>query len=225
MIMKDKTVIPKSVGSFANYIKLGYETAEKCMTVYGIDPKELAKVKPLFDTFVKLESLCANPATATKAYRDARNGAWSALEKQWRVFLNKEIRLNDLIGIADKEVFGILPHDNIRTPPAPPKNMGTVTVMRTGEGQFNLFVEDASTGKKKRPADASGSNLYAAVTEAGNPAPQRSTFRFEGFSSKSRHTMTFTDEYTAKRAWVYVRYTNPHGQEGPEGPLSTFIVN
>jgi hypothetical protein len=225
MIMARKTIIPRTVSGFTDYIKLGYGTAEKYMTVYGIDPNELAKVKPLFDTFVSLESLCANPATATKGNRDARNIAWTALEKQWRVFLNKEIRLNDQISIADREIFGILPHDSIRTPSAVPKNMGTVTVMRTGEGQFDLIVEEASTGKKKRPADASGSNLYAAVTEVGDPAPYRNTFRFKGFSSKPRHTMIFTDEYIAKRVWVYVRYTNRHGQEGPEGPLTSFIVS
>jgi hypothetical protein len=223
--MKDKTIIPRSVGGFADYIRRGYETAEQRMTAYGINPEELAKVKPLLDTFIGLESLCASPATATKANRDARNVAWKALERQWRVFLNREIRLNDLIGIAGREIFGILPHDSVRTAPKRPQNTGRITVVRTGQMQFDLTVTDVDTGKKKRPADAAGSNLYAAIAEVRDPAPQRSAFRFEGFSSKPRHTMIFTDENLARRVWVYVRYTNRHGQEGPEGPLASFIVN
>lgn len=222
--MEGKIVIPASINGFTVYIGIAYETAMKNETLYGIDPNELAKVKPLYENFTSLEALCANPATATKANRDARNIARTALDRQWRAFLNKEIRLNDAISVADKEIFGIVPRDDIRTVPEPPKEIATVTVARTGELQFDATVEEATTGKKKRPDDATGSNLYSAITGVDEPAPQRSAFHYEGFSSTSHHKLVFTDENIAKRAWVFVRYSNQHGQEGPEGPLTSFIV-
>jgi hypothetical protein len=223
--MEGKIVIPAALSAFTGYIKLAYDTAEQHMSTYGIDPNEFAKVTPLFNAYTSLATLCDNPATATKANRDARKKARKALNAQWRVFLNKEIRLNDAISLAEKEVFGIVPRDDERTKPEPPKEMGEVTVTRTGERQFDAVVEETVTGKKKRPDDATGSNLYSAITEVDAPAPFRNTFHYEGFSSTSHHTLVFPEENLAKRAWVYARYSNQHGQEGPEGPLTSFIIN
>ncbi|MDR1331949.1 MAG: hypothetical protein LBK07_07570 [Tannerella sp.] len=223
--MSVKTLIPRSIDGFTTYIEIAYETADKNATAYGIDANEFAKLKTLYNDFMTLQALCADPATATKANRDARNLAWHALEKQWRVFLNKEIRLNDLMSVAQKEVFGILPHDDTRTPPNPPTHIGTATAERMGEVQFDIVVEEATTGKKKLPHDATGSNLYWAVGGVDDPAPLRSTFRFGGFSSNCHHQMVFAETDLAQRAWVYVRYSNQHGEEGPEGPLTSFIIN
>ncbi|MDR0757745.1 MAG: hypothetical protein LBF85_07865 [Tannerella sp.] len=223
--MKRKTDIPRSMTSFTDYMSIAYNTAEENITVYGINPDELAKIKPLFDEFMVQESLCVNPYTATKSNRDARFVARAKLEKQWRVFLNREIRLNDAISIAEKEIFGIFPHDSARTPVSSPKSTGKVNVVRTGACQFDVIVGDTATGKRKRPADAAGSNLYLAVTEVNEPEPHRESYRFAGFSSRCRHTVVFSSAHFVKRAWLYVRYTSRRGQEGPEGPVASFIVN
>jgi hypothetical protein len=223
--MKDKTVIPNTISGFTEYIKTAYDAAVQNEKVYGINPNELAKTTPLYNDFIKQEALCANPVTASKPNRDARNIAWDTLEKQWRVFLNKEIRLNDNISVADKEIFGILPHDEKRTHVLPPKSTGILTITRVGECRFDMVVEDSVTGKKKRPDDATGSNVYSAIVEPGQPVPHKDTFHFEGFSSTSHHTVAFSDEHIAKRAYLFARYSNAHGQEGPEGPVSTIIIN
>jgi hypothetical protein len=223
--MSNKTLIPRTIDGFTTYIKIAYDTAEKNLSAFGIDANEFAKLKPLYDSFIAWQALCADPATATKANRDARNLARHALETQWRVFLNKEIRLNDLMSVAQKEVFGILPHDDTRTPPNPPAHTATATAERMGEEQFDIVVEEATTGKKKLPDDATGSNLYWAVTGVNEPAPLRSTFHFGGFSSNCHHQLVFAETDLARRAWVFVRYSNQHGQEGPEGPLTSFIIS
>ncbi|MDR2120452.1 MAG: hypothetical protein LBP64_06225 [Tannerella sp.] len=223
--MKAKTVMPGTISGFAVYIQVAYTTAMVNEVPYGINPNELAKIKDLLSNFTTLQALCTNPSTATKSSRDARNIALKALKSQWRVFLNKEIRFNDAVSVADKEIFGIFPPDDIRTPVLPPKGTGTVTVVRVGEFQFDVIVEDAVTGKKKRPDDATGSNLYSAVVEVGEPVPARSSFHFEGFSSTCHHMITFSDALVAKRAYLFARYSNQHGQEGPEGPVTAIIVN
>jgi hypothetical protein len=205
-------------------MRIAFETAEMSATKFGISPDELAKVKPLYDAFMHLQALCANPETATRAYRDARGEAWRVLEKHWRVFLNREIRLNGLMSVADKEVFGILPRDVTRTPPGEPKGMAQVTVVRMGERQFDVVVAEVATGKRRRPDDAAYSVIYSAIAGAGDPAPPREAFRYMGFSPKYRHAVTFAETEIARRAWIYARYSNRRGQEGPEGPLSSFII-
>jgi hypothetical protein len=224
IVMIRKTVIPRGTASFTEYIRIAYDTAEKNRTAYNINPGELAKLKPLLDNFIRLELLCINPATAVKVNRAARNAARRTLEKQWRVFLNKEIRLNDAISMVQKAIFCIFPHDTVRTPVSSPKGTGTVTLMRTGERHFIATVKQSVTGKPKCPADAAGSNLYAAITEVNEPAPPHDAFRFMGFSSRCRHTVVFDEKYYVRRAWLYVCYTSRHGQEGPKGPLASVII-
>jgi hypothetical protein len=224
VIMSVKTVIPRSITKFTEYIRIACERAEKNAGVYGIDPAELAKIKLLHDAYVVLEALCADPETATKAHRDARNIARQSLEKYWRIFLNREIRYNDAVSIADKEIFGILPHDETPTPAAAPKETGMVAAVRVGYCAFDAVVEESATGRKKRPVDAAGSNLYSAVVEPGEPAPHRNTFRFEGFSSTCHHKLHFSEAYFLKQIYLFARYTSRHGQEGTDGPLASVIV-
>jgi hypothetical protein len=222
--MDRKTIIPRTLSGFTEYIRVVYDAAQKNVSVYQISTVELAKITPLYTNFLNLEALCANPATATKGNRDARNAARKQLETQWRLFLNKEIRLNDNVSIADKEIFGIFPHDTTSTTAGVPTETGVLTATQKGFCEYNVVVENAITGKKKHPAGATGSNLYSAVAEVGQPAPARGTFHFEGFSSNCRHEVRFPEEYAAKQAYLFARYTNPHGQEGPEGAIATFII-
>jgi hypothetical protein len=58
--MEGKIVIPKTVNGFKGYIDLAYETATKNETAYGIDPIELAKVKPLYENYVSLQIVFEN---------------------------------------------------------------------------------------------------------------------------------------------------------------------
>jgi hypothetical protein len=54
--------------------------------------------------------------TATTGNRRERDAAKKELETLWRNFLNANIRYNDLVPVADLEVFGINPRDDVRTP-------------------------------------------------------------------------------------------------------------
>jgi hypothetical protein len=224
--MEGKTVIPRTVSGFAEYIRNVYDVTQKNINVYKINSTEFAKITPLYTTYDNLEKLCANPATATKGNRDARNIAWVALEKQWRLFLNKEVRLNDSISIADKEIYGIFPHDETPTTAGVPTERGELTVVREGYCEYDVIVENETTGKKKRPGNATGSNLYSTVVEPGEPVPHRDTFRFDGFSSKCHHKKRFTENQFTKQAYLFARYTNSHGEEGPDGPITIIqIIN
>ncbi|MDR2040852.1 MAG: hypothetical protein LBP98_00855 [Tannerella sp.] len=223
--MEGKIVIPLSISGFTEFIKLAYGTAEQHLTDYSIDSAEFAKVTPLFNEFTHLEGVCSDPLTASKINRAARNAAREKLETQWRAFLNKEIRLNEAISTTDKAVFGIVPRDETPTRAEAPKEMGQVTAVRTGECQYDIIVEEVVTGKKKRPDDATGSNLYSVVAEREAPAPLRSEFHYEGFSSTCHHKVVFAEKDLARRAWVFSRYSNQHGQEGPNGPLLSFIIS
>jgi hypothetical protein len=196
-----------------------YKVTQTNLDLYKINEIEFAKIMPLYTAYDALELLCANPATATRGNRDARNAAWKTLEKQWRIFLNKEVRLNDNISIADKEIYGIFPHDDIPTTAGVPKERGVLTVVREGYCEYDVLVENEATGKKKRPDDATGSNLYSAVVEPGEPTPHRDAFRYDGFSSTCHHKKRFPEEYFAKQAYLFARYTNAHGEEGPDGPV------
>ncbi|MDR1381507.1 MAG: hypothetical protein LBJ47_08530 [Tannerella sp.] len=222
--MSRKTIIPQTISGFVEYIRNAYDVTMKNINIYKIDAVEFAKITPLYTAFINLEALCANPATATKGNRDARNAAWKALEKQWRIFLNKTIRLNDNISVADREIYGIFPHDSTPTAAGIPAECCEITVSRKGYCEYDVIVENGTTGKKKRPDNAAGNNLYSAVVELGQPAPPRETFRFEGFSSTCHHEVRFGEKYLAKQACLFARYTNPHGKEGPEGPVMSFII-
>jgi hypothetical protein len=109
--MKDKTIIPKSITGFTEYICIAYDAAWKNMSAFEIDAAEFAEI----DSFIRAEALCAYRGMATAGYRVAREAAWKALEKQWRIFLNGEICINEAISTANRLTFGLLPHGGIRT--------------------------------------------------------------------------------------------------------------
>ncbi|MDR1408481.1 MAG: hypothetical protein LBJ23_10640, partial [Tannerella sp.] len=69
-----------------------------------------------------------------------------------------------------------------------------------------------------------GSNLYSAVVEPGQPAPHRDEFRYEGFSSTCHHKVHFPEDYYLKQVYLFARYSNQHGQEGDDGPVSSIII-
>ncbi|MDR1381802.1 MAG: hypothetical protein LBJ47_10050 [Tannerella sp.] len=223
--MKDKTIIPKSIAGFTEYIRMAYDAARVNMIAFNINAAEFAKITPLYDSFIRAEALCAYRATATAGSRVARKTAWRALEKHWRVFLNREVRINEAISTGDRLIFGLLPHDGIRTRAGVPSSVGRLVATRMSRCLFDVVVNEETVGRRKRPEHAAGSNLYSAVVDVRQPAPPMDTFHYEGFSSVCRHRVNFPEEYYAKQAYLFARYVNGHGEEGPAGPLMMILVS
>jgi hypothetical protein len=218
--------MPTTIAGFTEYIKIVYPKAQTNLSVYGISPDKFNIITPLYNDFIAKEKLAGNPETATKANREARDVALDKLKKAWRQFLNESIRYNTLVDTADKAIFGITPRDGIRTSPQTPTASGNVDAERRGAFEYECTVIDRQTAKRKLPEHATGSYLYLSITEPGVLPEDISTFRKLDFSSNAHHKLTFTpsSDY-GKQANVYARYTNQHGQEGPAGPITTFLIN
>jgi hypothetical protein len=220
-----KESIPKTITGFTEYIKIAYQKASVNLSAYGISPAKFAIVTPLYNDYIAKEALAANPETATKGNREARDEARDALEKAWRQFLNECIRFNTLVSTADKAVFGVSPRDGIRTPAQLPTAMGTVTVKRLGAFEYEIIVVEVKTSKRKLPEHAKGSYIYLSVSAPGVLPEDIDAYRRLEFSSGSRHQMRLSPSDLGKQANIYVRYANQHGQEGPAGQIETFIIN
>jgi hypothetical protein len=220
-----KNFIPNSIRKFTEYIKNAYQKALENLSNYGIPSEKLAVITPLYDDYIAKEALAGNPETATKGNREARNEAKKILEKEWRQFLNENVRFNKSIGTADKEVFGISPRDNVRTSPLTPTATGNTHVKRLGAFEYEITVTDGSTSKRKLPEYAAGSFLYLAISEPGVLPKDIETYRKLDFSSKARHNLRFSPSDLAKQANIYVRYANRQGKEGPAGQIETFLIN
>jgi hypothetical protein len=220
-----KDSIPRSITEFTEYIKIGYQKASTNLNAYGISPAKLAVITPLYNDYIVKEALAANPDTATKGNRRARDEARDKLEKAWRQFMNESIRFNTSVGTADKAVFGILPRDDIRTTVQTPTDTGIVKVKRLGAFEYELTVISEKTSKRKLPEYATGSYLYLAISEPGVLPENIDTYRKLDFSSNSRHELHLSPSDLAKQANVYARYSNRRGKEGPAGPVETFLIN
>jgi hypothetical protein len=220
-----RSFIPQTIAGFTEYIKIAYQKASANLSVYGISPEKFAVITPLYDDYIAKEALAANPETATKGNREARDEARDVLEKAWRQFLNESIRFNTLVSTADKAVFGISPRDGIRTPPQTPKDTGAVHVQRLGAFEYEATVVDEKTSKRKLPEHATGSYLYLAISEPGVVPEDINTYKKLDFSSNAHHELRFSPSDLARQANVYARYTNQHGKEGPAGPIETFLIN
>jgi hypothetical protein len=75
------------------------------------------------------------------------------------------IWFNTSVSIADKEVFGISPRDDIRTPVRTPTATGNVDAKRRGAFEYEAIVIDEATSKRKLPAYATGSYIYLPISE------------------------------------------------------------
>jgi hypothetical protein len=220
-----KSMFPRSIAEFTKYIKIAYQKALTNLSAYGIPPAKLDVVTPLYEDYIAKEALAANPETATKGNRDARNAARDALDPVWRHFLNESIRYNTLVSVADLEVFGITPRDDVRTPALTPTKTGILNVKRLGAYEYEVIVIDEETSKRKLPLHATGSYLYLAVSEAGTLPENLEDYRKLDFSSNTRHELNFSSADLGKQANLYARYSNQHGKEGPVGPVETFLIN
>jgi hypothetical protein len=220
-----KDVFPRSIAEFTTYMKIAYQKALTNLSAYGIPPAKLDVVTPLYEDYIAKEALAANPETATKGNRDARNAARDALDPAWRHFLNESIRYNTLISVADLEVFGITPRDNVRTPALTPTQKGLLIVKRLGAYEYEILVINEETSKRKLPPHATGSYLYLAISEIGTQPETLEDYRKLDFSSNTRHEVRFSSADLGKQANLYARYSNRHGKEGPIGQIETFIIN
>jgi hypothetical protein len=220
-----KNFFPTTIKGFTEYIKVAYQKAFSNLAAWNIPEEKLGKVTPVFKDYISKEALAANPDTATKGNREARNEAREILEKEWRHFLNESIRYNTAISTADLAVFGITPRDGIRTPVSVPSDTGIVNVKRIGAYQYEVIVIDEKNNKRKLPQYATGSYIYLAISEPGFVPTTIEDYKKLDFSSNSRHKLQFNSSDLGKQANVYVRYSNRHGEEGPAGPVETFLIN
>jgi hypothetical protein len=220
-----KNFIPRNIAKFTEYIKIAYAKILANLIVYGIAGEELAPITAAYNRYIAAEELAANPDTATVGNRRERNVARKELESLWREFLNANIRYNKLVPIADLEVFGINPRDDVRTPAGVPDATGMVSLKRVGAFRFEGHVLDSATGKLKNPANATGSYLYVAVTDIDKEPKNKDEFHKREFSSNNKHVIEFGMEQIGKLAHVYARYSNQHGKEGPEGTTEVIVIS
>ncbi|MDR2041085.1 MAG: hypothetical protein LBP98_02050 [Tannerella sp.] len=223
--MEKRAMFPRTIAGFTEYIKIAYQKASTNLSTYGISQAKFGVLTPYYNDYIAKEATAADPDTATKGSRAARDVAREALEKEWRHFLNENIRYNTAVSVEDLEVFGIEPHDNVRTPPLTPTDTGILDVRRLGAYRYEIYVIDEKTGKRKLPPHATGSYLYLAVSEIGKQPEEVESYRKLDFSSNTRHNVDFTSADLSKQANLYARYSNQHGKEGPIGPIATFIIN
>jgi hypothetical protein len=219
-----ENLFPTSIAGFTEYIKVAYAKAEESLSKYGVSADKLAPVTPLYDAYIRAEAVASNPETATTGARRTRDEAGEALKKEWRRFLNENIRYNSAVPAADLAVFGIRPRDATRTPAGIPGAVPALVIRRTSTRYYEVDVLDSATGKKKKPHYATGSNLYLAVTEVGQEPKHASDYHKLDFSSTGRHIIEFPLEQLAKQANLYARYSNAHGKEGPESTTEAVVI-
>jgi hypothetical protein len=218
-------MIPAGNAAFTEYADNCYDKLSVKLDDYGIPVAETDELHEAYDVFVVAEKKASNPDTATTGARRERDTAREKLTGLWRPFVNRFIRYNPLVPEADLEVFGIKKRDTTYTTAGIPDGIGVATSRRVGTCRFEVSVLDQTTGKKKHPQYATGSNLYVAVTEIGVKPTHDDQYQKKGFSSRSLHVIEFPLELVAKQANIYVRYSNRHGQEGPKGPVETLVIN
>jgi hypothetical protein len=219
-----ENLFPTTIAGFTEYIKIAYAKAQANLSKYGIADAKLTPVTPLYNTYVQAEAVAANPETATTGARRTRDEAGEALKKEWRKFLNENIRYNTAVPAADLEVFGIKERDTTRTPAGIPDVVPALAIKHVGVRRYEINVLDSATGKKKKPQYATGSYLYLAVTEVGEEPKHESEYRKLDFSSNCHHVVEFPLEQLAKQANIYARYSNAHGKEGPESIAEAVVI-
>ena len=220
-----KSFIPASIAKFTEYIKTAFKKAQDNLMTYGISPDKLEAVRPAYDRYIAAEAVAADPDTATTGHRRERDEARKVLEPLWRTFLNANIRYNERVPEADLEVFGIKRGDDVRTPAGVPDAIGMVSLKRVGAYRFEAHVLDSATGKPKNPLHATGSYLYVAITDLDKEPEHADEFHKRDFASNNKHVLEFHIEQKGKQAYVYARYSNAHGKEGPEGPTEVVVIN
>ncbi|MDR1676118.1 MAG: hypothetical protein LBR86_06605 [Tannerella sp.] len=223
--MMKKDAIPRTIRAFTEYMKIAYQKVVQNMANWGISQAKLGVITPLYNDYIAKEALAADPDTATRGNREARDEARDVLEKEWRHFLNENIRYNTAISTADLAVFGITPRDGIRTPASVPTDTGIVSIKRLGAFLYEATVIDEENKKRKLPLHATGSYLYLAISETGITPESVEAYKKLDFSSNARHIIQFNSSDLGKQANVYVRYSNEHGKEGPVGPIESFFIN
>jgi hypothetical protein len=220
-----ESLFPRTISGFIEYIKVAYAKAQTNLSKYDITALRFQTVTPLYSSYIQLEAVTANPETATKGARRARDEAKLELEKEWRDFLNECIRYNSLVPVSDLETFRIKKRDTVRTPVDVPSVPANIVARIVSSRNIEIEVLNGETSKKKKPKNAAGSFIYLAITEANQMPVHDSEYHKLDFSSNCHHSVTFSLEQLAKQANFFARYANSHGKEGPEGAVESIIIS
>jgi hypothetical protein len=218
------SLFPNTITGFTEYIKIAYVKVQNNLSVYGINPVKFDAITPIYNIYIEKEAIAANPDTATKGARRARDEARKVLEHNWRMFINENIRYNSSVPAQDLNVFGVKKRDTTLSKAGIPDVVPTLSVMKVGARRYELEVFDSITGKRRKPRYATGSYIYLAVTEPGKTPEHDSEYHNMGFSSNCHHLLEFPIEQQLKQANIYARYSNPHGKEGPKGLTEAIII-
>jgi hypothetical protein len=78
--MSKDAILQTSTG-FMEYIEIAYQKAATNLGVYGISTTKFTVITILYNDYIAKDELAANPDTATKGNRAARDEAQDALKR------------------------------------------------------------------------------------------------------------------------------------------------
>jgi hypothetical protein len=162
-------LFPTTIAGFTEYIKIAYAKAQNNLSIYGVSSDKLAVITPLYNAYIAAEAVAANPDTATKGARRARNEARDALKPAWRKFLNESIRYNSAVPATDLEVFGIKERDTTRTPAGIPDKIPLVFAKPVGarRQKEKAAVRHRKLYLRSRYRSGTGTSARRRIPQAG----------------------------------------------------------
>jgi hypothetical protein len=201
---------------------LGYAKANA--QAWGIPDTKLVRIAGLSTDYELKYALANNKNTQSPAATAARKGAWNLLEPELIDLYDHHLINNDAISIADKEALHIHGISGYSGSPAPaPISTPVVTLVSEEISVLHVVYSDsAAPGTHYKPANVAFCELNYKLGEPAPTGVEQCTERYN--IARSHEGITFSSDQRGKMIYVYARWVNKNGKQGPwSGPVSALI--
>jgi hypothetical protein len=189
---------------------------------FGITSAKVTPIQTQVTQFQTAQAKAELP-NAGSADRLVRKERAAAISKAIRIFVNANLRYNELVTDEDRKLLGLTIPDDEPTPETEPATIPVVDFIDTTLlRRIILHIKDMNGKSRAKPRGVHGVEIVWAILDA-SPSSIDDLIH-STFSTRLHHPFDFDENRRGKIVWFCLRWENNRGQKGPWSEIYSAIV-
>jgi hypothetical protein len=189
---------------------------------FGITSAKVTPLQTLITQFQTAEAKAELP-NAGSADRLVRKERAAAVSKAVRLFVNANLRYNELLTDEDRKQLGLTIPDDEPTPETEPDTIPVVDFIDTTLlRRIILHIKDMNGKSRAKPRGVHGVEIVWAILDAAPSSIEDLTH--SAFSTRLHYPFDFDENRRGKTIWLCLRWENNRGQKGPWSEIYSAII-
>jgi hypothetical protein len=217
--------IPDGDLQLAEYAENGVAVITPAAPTFGLSSAQLTSLTAAATDYRTKLTTAREPSTRTSVSVALKNTSKNSLKALLRA-LYRIVDAYPLTTDGQRAALGITIPDRHPTPINAPTTQPVARIAGTGGGFAEVELRDQLTpDSPKKPAGASGAQVYYVLTAPNAPEPDFATDGvFYGVASKGTYRLTLPSDSAGQRLWIQARWMTRRGLTGPTGVPTSAVI-